>query len=227
MVGRNFFKKFLVVGEKQLLSELEPLFTLGLNADSEIKKMLASAGGDMDGTYERVKNMEKQADEISNNLHMEITHGAISSTLMGTLSDLVEKCDTIIDSDYFVVREIRRFLHAGNNTDEATVREVDDAYRTFSQMIDYHVEALEILQKMAIAGNINSMRGERRSIEDKEERVDNLKDDLIDRLYRDSRKLPYLTFLHLMEMVHKLDDLLDLCEDISDLILNIANTISV
>ncbi len=227
MVGRNFFKKFLVVGEKQVLSELEPFFALGLKADSEILYMLGSDGKDIDKNYERVRAMEKQADEISNTLQMEITHGAISSTLMGSLSELVEKCDTIIDSAYFVVREIRRYLNAMGDGNESYRIEVKNAYKTFTEMIKIHIESLEILQRMVQAGNIDQMRQERFQIEEKEEKVDNYKDDLIDNFYRKNGTLPYLTFLHLMEMAHKADDLLDTCEDISDLILNIANSIAV
>lgn len=226
MVGRNFFKKFLVVGEKQILQELETFFNIGIKADTEISQMLLNFGNGTDRNFERVREMEKSADEISNNLHMEITHGAVSSTLMGTLSELVEKCDTIIDASYFIVREIRRYSHAisasGNNVPD----KVRESYTVFTRMIEKHTESLKIILEMLRSGNLDQMRDTRRLIERKEEEVDEMKDDLIDSLYRESENIKYLTFIHLMEMVHKIDDLLDYCEDISDLLLNIANSIS-
>ncbi|MCL4314993.1 MAG: DUF47 family protein [Candidatus Thermoplasmatota archaeon] len=226
MVGRNFFKKFLVVGEKQILQELETFFNIGIKADIEITQMLSNFGSGTDRNYEKVREMEKGADEISNNLHMEITHGAISSTLMGTLSELVEKCDTIIDASYFIVREIRRYNHAASASRNLLPEWVRDSYSVFARMIEKHTESLNILLEMLKSGNLDQMRETRKLIEMKEEEVDEMKDDLIDSLYRENENITYLTFIHLMEMVHKIDDLLDYCEDISDLLLNIANSIS-
>jgi uncharacterized protein Yka (UPF0111/DUF47 family) len=66
----------------------------------------------------------------------------------------------------------------------------------------------------------------RRQIEDKEERVDELKDEIIDELYRNSASIGYLTFSHLTDMVHKIDDLLDDCEDIADTVFTIITSLT-
>ena len=59
-----------------------------------------------------------------------------------------------------------------------------------------------------------------------EEKVDEIKDGIIDRLYRTSESISYLMFNHINSIVHTLDDLLDNCEDISDLVLNTMLSVS-
>ena len=56
--------------------------------------------------------------------------------------------------------------------------------------------------------------------------MDDIKDGVIDRLYRISESITYLMFNHVNSIVHVLDDLLDNYEDISDLILNTMLSVS-
>jgi uncharacterized protein Yka (UPF0111/DUF47 family) len=65
----------------------------------------------------------------------------------------------------------------------------------------------------------------RKEIEDIEERGDDIKDQGFDRLYSIASKLNFLEFYHYQELLHKCDDILDSCEDFSDLIVSVVTSI--
>ena len=66
----------------------------------------------------------------------------------------------------------------------------------------------------------------RKEIETLEEQGDDVKDMGFDRLYRITPTLQYLQFSHYSELLHKCDDVLDTCEDFSDLIVSIVTSIT-
>ena len=65
----------------------------------------------------------------------------------------------------------------------------------------------------------------RKEIESIEEQGDDIKDQGFDRLYSITPKLHYLEFHHYQELLHKCDDILDSCEDFSDLIVSVVTAI--
>ena len=65
----------------------------------------------------------------------------------------------------------------------------------------------------------------RKEIETLEEQGDDIKDEGFDQLYCEAPSIHYLQFYHYTEMLHKFDDILDSCEDLSDLIVSIITSI--
>ncbi|WP_337860537.1 DUF47 family protein [Ferroplasma sp.] len=220
MVNYNFLKKLLVVGEKNLLSRLSEYPVMGIESSSNLILMLKAAPADLEKYNELIRTAEKEGDEMDIDFRHEVTSGAISSSLMDNMLSLIEKCDDILDKTYFTSREINRFNVKYSMTDsEKAVR--DHSYLEFISILNANKNALEYVHKILNENDLSKMRADRRNIEAIEEQVDEIKDNVIDYTYQNSTKMSYLVFEHLNTLAHKLDDLLDDCEDISDLVFTI------
>lgn len=220
MVNYNFLKRILVVGEKNLLSRLSQYPLMGIEASTNLIFMLKNAPSDVEKYNAIVREIEKKGDEMDINFRHEVTSGAISSSLMDNLLDLIEKCDDILDKCYFTSREINRFNINYNMTpDEVTIKK--HAYEIFITILEANKKSLDFVHSILNENDLSKMREDRKSIEAIEEQVDEIKDNIIDYTYKNSTKMSYIVFEHLNTLAHKLDDLLDDCEDISDLIFTI------
>ena len=145
---------------------------------------------------------------------------------MDNLANLVETCDDILDKSYYISREIRRMGKNHNRKDDDSTKMLKTGYAVFIKMLDISKESFEHVRTIFLNAESAQMTLQRKSIEKLEEDVDELKDDLIDDVYRNADSISFLVFSHLIGVVHKIDDLLDDCEDISDLILNIETSVT-
>ncbi len=220
MVNYNFLKRLLVVGEKNLLSRLSEYPLMGIEASSNLILMLKNAPSDVEKYNEIVRGIEKKGDEMDINFRHEVTSGAISSSLMDNLLGLIEKCDDILDKCYFTSREINRFNINYNMTDDEKIVK-EHAYDNFITILEENKKSLDFVHSILNENDLSKMREDRKKIEAIEEQVDEIKDNIIDYTYKNSTKISYIVFEHLNTLAHKLDDLLDDCEDISDLVFTI------
>lgn len=226
MVNANFLKRIMVVGERNQLHNLTQYMDLATQASNMLMEMLSideGRKGDLNG---RIRALEKEGDNITISLKDQITSGAISSNLMDNLMTLVETCDDLLDKSYFVSREIKRVHENTHRFDDWTTDFMRRGYEICNRILENNVMALAEVKKLLSANDFKEMADSRSKIQNLEEKVDDLKDNLIDELYNSSDSLPYIVFIHLTELVHKLDDMLDDCEDIGDLVHTISVSIT-
>lgn len=218
MVNYKFLKKLMVVGERNVLSKLVKYTELGTSASLLLKEMFSGDKSKFEAINDKIMGIEKEGDLLSMKLQQEITGGAISSNLMDNLSILIETCDDILDKSYYLSREVKRMSQDYLFSTDEAVEATKQAYETFCKMLDKNVTALVSVRTMFTSDDFSQIKKSRAAIEVLEEEVDELKDELIDDIYRNSNKFPYIVFYHLTGVTHKIDDMLDDCEDISDLI---------
>lgn len=218
MVNSKFLKKIMVVGEKSILQQLTKFADMAQTAVGLLDEMLSIDDGEKEAINSRIKKIEKDADVLAMSVKQQITGGAISSNLMDNLMMLVETCDDLLDKSYFLSREIKRVHENTHKFDDESKQILEQGYATCRSILNISVDSIENVRILLEAKDSTVMASAREKIERMEERVDDLKDNLIDELYRKSDTLPYLIFIHLTELVHKLDDMLDDCEDISNLV---------
>ncbi|WP_237265179.1 MULTISPECIES: DUF47 family protein [unclassified Thermoplasma] len=225
MVNSHFLKKIISVGEKDIMSRLVDYTELAYKESDILIDMLSNRNSLVEKN-EEIKEIEKVGDELDISIRQDVTKGAISPTLMNSMLQLVEKCDDIIDTGYFISREIKRMFldYAGGM--EKCINLVTKTYSTFISMLEYNKASLKHLNQMLTASEDEKIRDERIAIEKLEEKVDELKDDTFDYIYRNADGLPYLVFSHLIDLTHKIDDMLDDCEDAADLIITITRSIT-
>ncbi|QRF75932.1 hypothetical protein Thermo_01441 [Thermoplasmatales archaeon] len=224
MVNSGFLKRIMVVGEKHVLGEMTVYMDMAQEATSLLHEMLDTNPKRMLEINEKIRVLERKGDNYGMQLTHEITSGAISSNLMDNLLNLTDKCDDILDKTHYLSREIKRMNIDYKRSNGTAI--MASSYRTFMTMIEKSQEAIKSVSTMFSDTNMDSLKNERKKIEVLEEAVDELKDNLIDEIYRNADSMHFLVYDHLMSLVHKIDDMVDDCEDISDILMNIILSVS-
>lgn len=219
------FKGVLVVGEKAIFSELAEIVDVASKANKIIKLMfkLGYEEKTLVENMNAVQTLEKKSDEIAFRLSEDITSGAISPNAIDILIECSHKADDIIDLQYYLSRELCRMTKAKPN--EFSIHQENEWSTTFENMLNLADQALMKLKLALASSNVQQILELRKQIEQLEEQGDEIKDSAFDKLYGIAPKLHYLQFYHNSELLHKCDDILDSCEDLSDLIVSAVTSI--
>jgi hypothetical protein len=169
-----------------------------------------------------VQVLEKKSDEVAFKISEDITGGAISPNIIDNLLECVELADDIVDLYYYLSRELDRMAKAYNTGFEIKHADWDSVYENILALAE---KSLSKLKQALSSSSISEILGLRKEIEALEEQGDDIKDQGFDRLYSVAPQLHYLQFYHYSELLHKCDDILDSCEDFSDLIVSIVMSI--
>ncbi|MEM3781358.1 MAG: DUF47 family protein [Candidatus Micrarchaeaceae archaeon] len=206
----QFLKEFFQGGEEGVLRRYNTIIDLAIKANREV--VLVQRTKDLS----KVRAIEKNSDEIVFTISNMVTTGGVAPNLIDDLLQLADLEDSIIDSIYNLARELTRY-----SIKESRARSELEA--AFSKMNGFANQALALLHKMQESDSIGEIKAIRHSIERIEEAGDEIKDSLFDFAY--SSKISFKTFYHIFEIAHLLDDVLDNCEDSSDMYLTILTSI--
>lgn len=226
MAARGFLRRFLVLGEKQALQDLIVYTDLAEEATDLLISQLSATSQQMGTISRKIRQIEKKGDDRTMDIKTEITQGAINSTLLGHLLSLVDISDDFLDRCLYISREILRMSHYLSKDMTSNNYLHEQIYPRFAEMLKINNEALSHLRNMLGAKSVGGMRNSRKAIELCEEKVDDLKDNIIDGLYVEADNLHYIVFTHVTNTVHRIDDLLDDCEDASDLVITVSTSVS-
>ncbi len=225
MADYHFLKKFMVIGERQTLQNMEKYLSFAEENAKILMEIFKNPEDDISSSCKKISSNEKEADEITMRMKRDITSGAIGSSLMENFLELIEKFDDIIDKTYWISREMKRakdsFIANGFHMEP-----IKGFYEQYQLILTKSLSALQYVKLLLDDSDVENVKKIRGKIQELEETVDEIKDGIIDRLYRTSESISYLLFNHINSVVHTLDDLLDNCEDISDLVLNTMLSVS-
>ncbi|MGC8610779.1 MAG: DUF47 family protein [Thermoplasmata archaeon] len=218
MVFKNKIKD-----EKSLFEELLKLTDYEEKAALVVKNIL-SCPNNIVAEKEKLKGIEREMDEVIFELKVSIVQGAINPSIIDNILNLIEKFDDNVDTIYFMSREINRyFLYLNSNY--KNVEGICAFYSIINKMIDAHLKNINLIKKMLQSENETDFVSNWYKIIKIEEEMDDLKDNLLDEIYQKANRLDYLTYLHSVEIIHKGDDIIDTDRDISELIVNIIESI--
>jgi Phosphate transport regulator (distant homolog of PhoU) len=223
---RKKFFNFINPTEKVIFKRINEYSNYIITSTNDLMKMLDCSNLEISQYKETIRKNEMDGDHLTFELKNEITNGAITPNLMDSFNLLIDKCDDILDRLYYMSREILRYqdflLTSGQDVKEKTCQ----YYSKLRNMLIYNLEAQKSIMEMLEQNTIEKMVSLWSRVSRLEEEVDDLKDELLDSLYKEANKLHYLTFLHLAEITHKIDDLLDTSQDIADILINVAITVT-
>jgi uncharacterized protein Yka (UPF0111/DUF47 family) len=212
--------RFLVAGEKSVFERLKALADKAREETPLATKLFQERLAE-GSVLESMKALEKQSDELTFQLSEDIMNGAINPAVLRDLLHVTDLMDRIFDDYYFVAREVNRTVASG-----IELPMLDKMIETFVGMVNLADKQLETLGKLLEAKSMDEVRSFRKEIEKLEEDGDELKDSGFDDMYDNRKLFDYFSFQHYTQVLRKLDDIEDGVEDMSDLILAIANTIS-
>ena len=219
------FKGILVLGERNIFGELSQVISVAAQANTILKSMFNNSEDKQVLTKQMhdIRDLEKKSDEIAFRLSEDITAGAISPNLIDNLIESTHLADNIVDTIFYLSRELSRIAKA--NTSDVLVHKEAEWAEVYTQMLSLSDQTLSKLQQMLSANNVPQILQLRKEIETLEEQGDDIKDAGFDKLYSVASGLHFLQFYHFSEMLHKTDDILDGCEDLSDVIVSIVTSI--
>jgi uncharacterized protein Yka (UPF0111/DUF47 family) len=219
------FKGILVIGEKNIFKELSEIISISLETNALVKEMLnVNYDEQVLSTHmESVRGLEKKSDKVAFRIGEEVTGGAISPNIIDNLLECIQTADDIIDTYYYISRELNRMSET-HSIDFKAHQEAGWA-SIYENLFNLAETSLRKLKKMLSLSDEAEIASLRKQIEAIEEQGDEVKDQGFDKLYRAAPKLPYLQFYHYSEVLHKSDDILDSCEDASQLIVSIVTSI--
>ena len=212
--------RFLVAGEKGVFERLKVLADKAREETPLATRLFLERLAEH-SVLEEMKAFEKQSDELTFKLSEDIMNGAINPAVLRDLLHISDRMDGVFDDYYFIAREVNRTVSSG-----IELPMLDKMTKTFVGMVNLADKQLETLGKLLEANSMEEVRSLRNDIEKLEEEGDELKDSGFDSMYENRKLFDYFSFQHYTEVLRKLDHIQDNVEDMSDLILAIANTIS-
>ena len=216
------FKDGLVAGEKRIFAELKSAMSLSGQANVLVMEMLKTESVEkIQELNHRIRELEKTGDQASFQMLREISSGALVSGVVDKILELVSLVDDVMDKFYYVSREINRM----NFSQVDGISKKDKLFHnSLYKLLILSGDAIQLVSRIFDEGNMKSALSLRSKIKEIEQDGDNVKDNALDDLYLKSKELTYLEFQYYINLHHKIDDILDDCEDISDLVVSIFNS---
>ena len=212
--------RFLVAGEKGVFERLKGLADKAREETPLATRLFQERLADRT-VLDQMKALEKESDELTFKLSEDNKNGAINPAVLRDLLHVVDLMDGIYDDYYFIAREVNRTVKSG-----VKLPMLDSMTERFVKMVglaDRQLEAFGLLLESTSFEGAKFFRG---AIEKLEEEGVVLKDSSFDEMYRSRGLFDYFSFQHYTEVIRKLDHISDNVEDMSDLILAIANAMS-
>lgn len=214
------------MGEKNIFIELAEITTIAAQANTIMKAMFRLGYNDEQAIIEKmhaVRELEKKSDEVAFKLSEDITSGAVSPNILDNLIECGQVADDIVDTYYYLSRELARMGKA--KLEDSSVLQEADWITLFENMLNLADQSLSKLKQALTSSNVPEILQLRKEIETLEENGDDIKDAGFDKLYAHAANMHFLQFYHFSELLHKCDDILDGCEDLSDLVVSIVTSI--
>ena len=219
------FRDIFVVGEKNIFIELTQIIAIATEANTLVSSMfnINYEEKNLTEATHTMQSLEKKSDDIAFTISENITSGAISPNIIDDLLKSVQVADDIVDLYYYLSRERERMSKVYSAGFESRRPTWDSVYVDTLALAE---KSLLKLKQALSSSNVTEILELRKEIEALEEQSDDLKDAGFDRLYNMTPNLHYLQFYHYAELLHKCDDILDSCQDLSDLIVSVVTSIT-
>lgn len=198
----SFVNKFFNSEEKTIVEKFIEIVKIGIKTNEKIPRLF-----DSNASIDEIRKLERQSDRKAFEIYNIIISGAIAPNLIDILLEFVNIEDNIIDTLYNLAREILRYKVKNIEIQKY----IKDSVLQGTVLIG---KTLLLLHEMEKLDDLYAIKKIRAKIQKNEQLGDKLKDSIFDFAYE--QKVDFKTFYHLLEIGHKLDDVLDSCEDSSD-----------
>ncbi len=214
-------------GEKEAFDQIEALARLGEEALELLVRILSgspSALAEVEAYTDKISVLEKWGDKITQSVEEELGRGSISASLANDFGRLVDSVDSVLDRAHSISRQLWRITRLSLREP----REFDAVFRKEQiELVELGKKQLRVLiDLLVIAGSNRAKAIEMaREIERLEEQGDDVKDAMLDHIYGSWEKLDYASFNNYIQTTIEADDILDLCEDASDLVIAVMKAL--
>ncbi len=168
-------KGILVVGEKNIFSDLTQIFVIATEANTILSNMFKMGYKEKELTesMHAMQLLEKKSDEIAFKISEDITSGAISPNIIDNLLESVQVADDIVDTYYYISRELNRMARAYSAGFQEHQIDWDSVYENMLALAE---KSLLKLKQALSTSDMSEILQMRKEIEDIEEQGDDIKD---------------------------------------------------
>jgi predicted phosphate transport protein (TIGR00153 family) len=188
------------IGDHIALSQESLLILQGLILDKSLDRSA------VDEAVRKATALEREGDEIVRDLVDRVAQGAVVPTITNVVMVMLDNVDNVLDMIYFAMKEVKRGHHLWTSEQVYAVVSAE-----VKEMLDLSKTMLEYLQNMLNARDVDDIRRYARLISSLEEEIDEIKENILDRIY--GLELSAVAFNHLVSLVYTADKIADNIQD--------------
>jgi predicted phosphate transport protein (TIGR00153 family) len=223
---KSLFGRFQLVGrkEKRVLGLISDHLAMVVDTVEQLKPLFEHAKiGEWDRVEkiaDRVSELETLADGIHRDAVLAISQGAFFSGTREDFLELMELNDNVADAAQNATRILADSPINANSfrilyeQEGATLPDLFTKLESCVNLLGGAIDGLESDSEIAVSKSL--------LVERAEEDADEIKTNLIKRIFAHRTDLEVLTLLQLRDFVLKLDEIADAAEDASDLVISIV-----
>jgi predicted phosphate transport protein (TIGR00153 family) len=188
------------IGDHIALSQESLLILQGLILNKSLDRSA------VDEAVRKATALEREGDEIVRDLMDKVAQGAVVPTITNVVMVMLDNVDNVLDMIYFAIKEVKRGHHLWTSEQVYAVVSAE-----VKEMLDLSKIMLEYLQNMLNARDVDDTRRYARLISSLEEEIDEIKENILDRIY--GLELSAVAFNHLVSLVYTADKIADNIQD--------------
>jgi predicted phosphate transport protein (TIGR00153 family) len=188
------------IGDHIALSQESLLILRGLILNKSLDRSA------VDEAVRKATALEREGDEIVRDLMDKVAQGAVVPTITNVVMVMLDNVDNVLDMIYFAIKEVKRGHHLWTSEQVYAVVSAE-----VKEMLDLSKTMLEYLQNMLNARDVDDIRRYARLISSLEEEIDEIKENILDRIY--GLELSAVAFNHLVSLVYTADKIADNIQD--------------
>jgi predicted phosphate transport protein (TIGR00153 family) len=188
------------IGDHIALSQESLLILQGLILNKSLDRSA------VDEAVRKATALEREGDEIVRDLMDKVAQGAVVPTITNVVMVMLDNVDNVLDMIYFAIKEVKRGHHLWTSEQVYAVVSAE-----VKEMLDLSKTMLEYLQNMLNARDVDGTRRYARLISSLEEEIDEIKENILDRIY--GLELSAVAFNHLVSLVYTADKIADNIQD--------------
>ncbi len=207
----GIISRIFEAGEKKIIDRSVAIIDIALESNRILGDIIKKSE-----RSEAIRSLDNKADSESFALSNLIISGAIAPNLINSMIALVHREEEIVDSIFNLSRHLLRY--------ELKSREYASYMgRSLEEMNLLAGSAIKLLHKMHGTDEIRKLKGLRHRVKALENDGDVIKDAMLDFAY--SSKAGFKDFYFIIDAAYLSDDILDSCEDASDIFISIMTSI--
>ncbi len=207
----GIISRIFEAGEKKIIDRSVAIIDIALKSNRILGDIIKKSE-----RSEAIRSLDNKADSESFALSNLIISGAIAPNLINSMIALVHREEEIVDSIFNLSRHLLRY--------ELKSREYASYMgRSLEEMNLLADSAIKLLHKMHGTDEIRKLKGLRHRVKALENDGDVIKDAMLDFAY--SSKAGFKDFYFIIDAAYLSDDILDSCEDASDIFISIMTSI--
>jgi predicted phosphate transport protein (TIGR00153 family) len=188
------------IGDHIALSQESLLILQGLILNKSLDRSA------VDEAVRKATALEREGDEIVRDLMDKVARGAVVPTITNVVMVMLDNVDNVLDMIYFAIKEVKRGHHLWTSEQIYAVVSAE-----VKEMLGLSKTMLEYLQNMLNARDVDDIRRYARLISSLEEEIDEIKENILDRIY--GLELSAVAFNHLVSLVYTADKIADNIQD--------------